>query len=129
MSYEHRIYDTTREIQQIVIGIEQLRCRKHISRRFSPNESTESVYAEQVVRQEILQHIDRYIKVAVNTDEGYVESEVFLPYVYDDVVARLNRETEQMHNQIMDLQKEHVRLMNRSWWQRILNRPTTKGKK
>lgn len=128
---EQKIYDyrATEEIKQIVIGIQQLRCRRGVERQVYRGKTASAVdflkMTKEYAKRELLDKIGDFILVKEIQDGFYVEAELFLPYVRDDVVSGLERINKSLSNTISQQDariyslREEVKLLSRPWWKKL----------
>lgn len=131
MEQVHLVCNETEEIKRIVIGIEELRCRKSIEcGNMNPDEITQEYIslAEESARAEILHLVGKYVSFTLNPWEQYTEAQIYLPYITDSVVKRLKSNISNamgratlLEQQNEDLETRIEELRSRPWWKRILN--------
>lgn len=119
------------EIKNVVVGIERYRCRIGLDNRFYTDKVDKEFIlrrAEEKAAYDLLDGIRQFIKVSQHLDRGYIEAEIFLPYVKDGVMKKLENYRDYQDKVIsrlldveMDL-KEEVRLLKRPWWKEWMKR-------
>jgi hypothetical protein len=125
---EERIYNMNEEIKTVVVSIEQYRCRVNLDNPFYGDKIDKEFIlkrAEDKAAYDLLDGIKQFIKVSRHLDRGYIESEIFLPYVRDSKIKELEGTADFMEKairrrdiDIIDLEKT-IRLLKRPWWKKL----------
>ena len=126
---EQKIYDyrATEEIKQIVIGIQELRCRRSVEKAYAHIAQVDYVeYEKQSAKHQLLNAISDFILVREIQDGFYVEAELYLPYVRDSKIKELETTIKSQLNsiRILDADKTslqvHITQLMRPWWKKLL---------
>jgi hypothetical protein len=126
---EAKIYNMTEEVKNIVMGVEQYRCRVNLNNHFRGDKIDKDFFlkrAEDKASYDLLDGIKQFIKIEQNLDRGYVEAELFLPYVRDSKIKELEdagdfwrKSAMRSEGEIIELCKK-IRLLERPWWKKLL---------
>ena len=113
---ENRIYNMCEEVKNVVVGIEQYRCRVNLDNHFYTDKIDKDFIlkrAEGKAAYDLLDGIRQFIRVSQHLDRGYIESEISLPYVKDGVIRRLEEQIKYQDKRIVGL------LKTESWWKKL----------
>jgi hypothetical protein len=130
---ENYQYMADERIKQIVIGIQELRCRRRIADypRFQESPASKIDWLEQTklsAKHELLDMIGDFILVKELEDRPYTEIEatLYLPYVRDSKIEELENDGDfwrksamRSEGEITELCKK-IRLLERPWWKKLL---------
>lgn len=129
---EQKIYDyrSTEEIKTIVMGVQELRCRRDVERERYEDRRTGSELvklAKRKVKNELLDMVSHFIFVKDSPDGRQVEAEVYLPYVKDSVVKGLERDNKSVSvllshaESVNALLRKEIKLLRRPWWKKLFS--------
>ena len=111
--YEERVINESVEVKQVVIGIMDLHSRKRIEQPRHNGRVDLIEIAKEYVKRQLLDSVEKYIKVIVNRDERFVEGVIFMPYVQDEVIDGFKSAAKASERAYSNLREYNLELMDR----------------
>ena len=111
--YEERIINESVEVQQVVIGVMDLHARQRLAPPYERWAEEVNERTKRAVKKQLLDRVEKYIKVTVNEDRQFVEGVIYMPYVRDEIVEGLDRDVKRLHQSVSILETRNVKMSKR----------------
>ena len=131
MELEHKVYDTSMEVKEIVMAVEQFRCRKYLVEKNWPQPSGPIIppeyydFAKEAAKGTLLCFIEIYIKYHQNEYERYIEAEIYVRALFDEKIKNLESAIACADREIVYLMSlstkktRYIDWLEQPWWKKI----------
>lgn len=122
---EVKHYECSEEIKHLLISIEEYRCRERVPENYlyENPENLELIlkHVKDSIKNKLCSALRDFIQVE-EISPIEVEATLYLPYVRDDVVKKLEGDIESKRAELRYIRDVNHKLRTRTLWQRIWNK-------